>query len=85
MSRLPTWHLLVMMEKWILEAGDFQIQVGNQVVKVTCNETYKWDTPNKNVLIIVIFQVHRFLFFLISATLLSFHDTTVFLRFSWKV
>ena len=33
--------------KWILEAGDFQIQVGNQVVKVTCNETYKWDTPNK--------------------------------------
>lgn len=33
--------------KWILEAGDFQIQVGNQVVNVTCNETYKWDTPNK--------------------------------------
>ena len=33
--------------KWILEAGDFQIQVGNQVVKVTCNETHKWDTPNK--------------------------------------
>lgn len=33
--------------KWILEAGDFQIQVGNQVINVTCNETYKWDTPNK--------------------------------------
>lgn len=33
--------------KWILEAGDFQIQVGNQVVNVTCNETYKWNTPNK--------------------------------------
>lgn len=33
--------------KWILEAGDFQIQVGNQVVNVTCNDTYKWDTPNK--------------------------------------
>lgn len=33
--------------KWILEAGDFRIQVGNQTVDVACNETKKWETPNK--------------------------------------
>ncbi len=33
--------------KWILEAGDFRIQVGNQTVDVVCNETKKWETPNK--------------------------------------
>lgn len=32
--------------KWILEAGDFRIQVGNQTVDVACNETEKWETPN---------------------------------------
>jgi len=32
--------------KWILEAGDFRIQVGNQTVDVACNETKKWETPN---------------------------------------
>lgn len=32
--------------KWILEAGDFCIQVGNQTVDVACNETKKWETPN---------------------------------------
>lgn len=33
--------------KWILEAGDFRIQAGNQTVDVACNETKKWETPNK--------------------------------------
>ena len=33
--------------KWILEKGDFRIQAGNQVVNVTCNDTKKWETPNK--------------------------------------
>ena len=33
--------------KWILEAGDFRIQVGNQTVDVVCTETKKWETPNK--------------------------------------
>ncbi len=33
--------------KWILEAGDFRIQVGNQTVDVACNETKKWETPNR--------------------------------------
>lgn len=32
--------------KWILEAGDFRIQVGNQTVDVVCAETKKWETPN---------------------------------------
>ena len=32
--------------KWILEAGDFRIQVGNQTVDVVCTETKKWETPN---------------------------------------
>ena len=33
--------------KWILEQGDFSMQSGNQTLNITCNETYKWDTPNK--------------------------------------
>lgn len=33
--------------KWVLEKGDFRIQAGNQVVNVTCNDTKKWETPNK--------------------------------------
>ena len=32
--------------KWILEAGDFRIQVGNQTVDVVCTQTKKWETPN---------------------------------------
>lgn len=32
---------------WILEAGDFRMQAGNQVLDITCTETKKWDTPNK--------------------------------------
>ncbi|MDR0974048.1 MAG: glycoside hydrolase family 3 C-terminal domain-containing protein [Prevotellaceae bacterium] len=33
--------------KWILEAGDFRIQVGDQILNVTCSTTKKWDTPNR--------------------------------------
>ena len=33
--------------KWILEEGDFRMQVGDQVVGVECSQTKKWDTPNK--------------------------------------
>ncbi|WP_418696846.1 glycoside hydrolase family 3 N-terminal domain-containing protein [Bacteroides sp.] len=33
--------------KWILEAGDFRIQAGDQVMNVVCTDTKKWETPNK--------------------------------------
>ena len=33
--------------KWILEEGEFRMQVGNQVVTIRCDETYQWATPNK--------------------------------------
>lgn len=33
--------------RWILEAGDFRMQVGNQVVEVACAQTKKWDTPHR--------------------------------------
>ncbi len=33
--------------KWILEKGDFRIQVGNQLLNIQCSETKKWETPNK--------------------------------------
>lgn len=33
--------------KWILEKGDFRIQIGNQIIKIACGETMKWDKPNK--------------------------------------
>ena len=32
--------------KWILEEGDFVLKAGNQTVKVVCNQTKKWETPN---------------------------------------
>lgn len=32
--------------KWILEKGDFRVQVGNQVLNVRCSDTYKWKTAN---------------------------------------
>ncbi|MCM1331005.1 MAG: glycoside hydrolase family 3 C-terminal domain-containing protein [Bacteroides sp.] len=34
-------------EKWILEKGDFIIQVGDKTVEITATETKKWDTPNR--------------------------------------
>lgn len=33
--------------KWLLEAGDFRIQVGDQVLNITCTQTKKWNEPNK--------------------------------------
>lgn len=32
--------------KWILEKGDFRMQIGNQVLNVKCSNTYKWETAN---------------------------------------
>lgn len=32
---------------WVLEAGDFNLSAGNQIAKVTCNETRRYTTPNK--------------------------------------
>lgn len=34
--------------KWIIEKGEFRIQAGTQTLTVACNETYKWNTPNKD-------------------------------------
>ena len=33
--------------KWILEKGDFKIQIGDKTTNVNCTETYEWPTPNK--------------------------------------
>lgn len=33
--------------KWILEAGDFSVQTGNQTLTINCPTTYKWSTPNR--------------------------------------
>ena len=33
--------------KWILEEGDFLIQAGDQTVNIVCNETKKWEAPNR--------------------------------------
>lgn len=32
--------------KWILEAGEFRIQIGTETIILNCTETHKWDTPN---------------------------------------
>ena len=31
---------------WVLEAGEFRLQAGNQTLMLTCNETHRWDTPS---------------------------------------
>lgn len=33
--------------KWRLEAGDFRMQAGDQVLNVACSQTKVWDTPNR--------------------------------------
>lgn len=33
--------------KWLLEAGDFGVQVGDKVITIHCIESKKWETPNK--------------------------------------
>lgn len=32
--------------KWVIEEGDFRMQVGDQVLNVHCDKTHKWDRPN---------------------------------------
>ncbi len=33
--------------KWLLEEGDFRIQIGNQIVNIVCTDTKKWESPNR--------------------------------------
>jgi Beta-glucosidase-related glycosidases len=33
--------------KWILEKGGFRMQAGDQLLRIDCTETHKWDTPNR--------------------------------------
>lgn len=33
--------------KWILEEGDFEINVGDKKLTLRCTKTKKWDTPNR--------------------------------------
>ena len=46
---LPADNLAFVNEKgkWTLEAGDFMLQAGNQTIKIKCNQTKIWDTPNR--------------------------------------
>ena len=32
---------------WVLEAGDFRMQAGDQVLTLTCSETRRWETSNR--------------------------------------
>ncbi len=32
---------------WILEAGDFRLQIGDQVTNITCDATRRWETQNR--------------------------------------
>ena len=34
--------------KWMLEKGDFCIQVGDKIQDITCTETYKYTAPDKS-------------------------------------
>lgn len=31
---------------WVLEEGEFALSAGNQIIKVNCTTTKRWDTPN---------------------------------------
>lgn len=33
--------------KWVLEKGDFRMQAGTDIMDLRCENTYKWDTPNR--------------------------------------
>ncbi|MCD8032386.1 MAG: glycoside hydrolase family 3 C-terminal domain-containing protein [Bacteroides sp.] len=35
--------------KWILEAGEFRVQTGDQTLLIHCTETRKWQEPNKEI------------------------------------
>ena len=32
---------------WILEQGEFRLQIGDQTLLITCNQTHRWETPNR--------------------------------------
>ena len=32
---------------WVLEAGDFRMQAGTEVLTLTCSQTHRWETPNR--------------------------------------
>jgi beta-glucosidase len=32
---------------WTLEEGEFMLTIGRETVKVVCDQTYTWDTPNR--------------------------------------
>jgi beta-glucosidase len=32
---------------WILEKGDFRVQVGDKTLSLTCSDTHRWQTPNR--------------------------------------
>jgi beta-glucosidase len=34
--------------RWILESGEFSIQIGSLTTTIECSETKEWDTPNRN-------------------------------------
>ncbi|WP_036878091.1 glycoside hydrolase family 3 protein [Xylanibacter oryzae] len=34
--------------KWVLEQGDFRLQIGDQTVPITCDATYQWSNPNRD-------------------------------------
>lgn len=31
--------------KWVLEKGDFRMQVGNQTLMIRCSDSHRWDSP----------------------------------------
>lgn len=33
--------------KWVLEKGNFRMQAGTDIMDLTCENTYKWDSPNR--------------------------------------
>ena len=33
--------------KWVIEAGDFKLMVGDKTLDISCEDTYRWDTPNR--------------------------------------
>jgi beta-glucosidase len=32
---------------WLLEKGDFRMQIGDKTLMLTCTDTHRWDTPNR--------------------------------------
>ncbi len=33
--------------KWVIEAGGFKLMVGDKTLDISCEDTYRWDTPNR--------------------------------------